>query len=101
MKKIILLFVFFGLVTINCFSQQGPKWSVSGNAVNPGEFLGTTNAADLIFKTNNTERFKIDANGNIMVKSFITNNSGIVFSDMNGVLNKLDLNGITLTVSFR
>jgi len=94
MKKSLFLFLFFGVVIINCFSQQGPKWSVGGNAINSGEFLGTTNAADLIFKTNNSERFKIDANGNIVVQSFITNNSGIVFSDMNGVLNKLDYSGI-------
>jgi len=94
MKKFILLFVFFSVITFNCFSQQGPKWSVGGNDINSGEFLGTTNAAALVFKTANIERFTIDANGNIVVKSFITNNSGIVFSDINGVLNKLNYSGI-------
>ncbi|MCC7050999.1 MAG: hypothetical protein IT239_04390 [Bacteroidia bacterium] len=41
------------------------NWSLTGNsnATSTG-FLGTTNAQDLVFKTNNTERARILSNGN-------------------------------------
>lgn len=48
-------------------SQSTPAavWSLSGNSgTAPGNnFLGTTDNASLVFKTNNTERLRISANG--------------------------------------
>ena len=56
MKKILL----FTLVSLShfCFSQS---WNIQGNAgINPAtDFVGTTDNKDLVFRTNNTERFRI------------------------------------------
>ncbi|MBI3501337.1 MAG: hypothetical protein HY063_06035 [Bacteroidetes bacterium] len=41
-----------------------PFWRTDGNVV-ANCFLGSTNAADLIFKTNNTEQMRILTNGNV------------------------------------
>lgn len=50
-------------------SSQNNDWSVSGNnATNPNtNFIGTTDATDLVFRTNNLERNRITANGNFGV----------------------------------
>ena len=41
-------------------------WRVLGNEINPTEhFLGSLNAADLLFKTSNAERLRITSNGNV------------------------------------
>ncbi len=42
-------------------------WSLSGNAVSSGSFLGTSNAEDLAFRTNNLERMRISSTGNVAV----------------------------------
>jgi len=57
--------VFFGVITFNCFSQQGTKWSVGGNAVNSGEFFGTTNAMSIVFKTNGSAHMWLSPTGNL------------------------------------
>lgn len=47
---------------------SGTGWALGGNAgIVPGQFLGTTDAVALRFRTNNTERLSIDVNGNILV----------------------------------
>ncbi|KFF09182.1 hypothetical protein [Chryseobacterium luteum] len=64
MKKILL----FTLVSLShfCFSQS---WNIQGNTgTNPvTDFIGTTDNKDLVMKTNNTERIRINSNGNIGV----------------------------------
>ena len=40
-------------------------WSVTGNSIDPGDFLGTVNARDLPFRSNNTEHMRITTTGNI------------------------------------
>jgi len=91
---VIALFAFtFSFFTFNSFAQSGQKWATGGNSVSGSDFLGSTNAAALIFKTTNNERFKIDANGNIIVKSFIGSYSGVIYSTATGVLSKLDFSG--------
>ncbi|WP_299182742.1 cell wall anchor protein [uncultured Chryseobacterium sp.] len=47
------------------------SWNLTGNTgTNPStSYLGTSDAKDLIFKTNNTERLNITSNGNFIVKS--------------------------------
>ncbi|WP_299665859.1 hypothetical protein [uncultured Polaribacter sp.] len=48
-------------------SSIGNKWSLTGNAsTDPAtNFIGTTDAQDVIFKTNNAERMRILASGNV------------------------------------
>lgn len=38
---------------------SGTVWTLSGNAIGVNDFLGTTNAQPLVFRTNNTERLRI------------------------------------------
>ncbi len=50
-------------------------WQVTGNTLTgtlpatPNEFIGTLNNADWIVKTNNTERMRVKANGQVVVNS--------------------------------
>lgn len=48
-------------------AQATGDWSVTGNAgiVAPTNFLGTTDAADLVFRANNTEVMRIESGGNL------------------------------------
>jgi len=68
-KKLAFLAVLIGL-----FVNAQSNWSLTGNSgTNPGtgwnngvvNFLGTTDSQDLVFKTNNLERMRIDSNGRI------------------------------------
>ena len=48
------------------FATGGESWQITGNNnTNATNFLGTTNAQPLIFRTNNAERMRIQANGRI------------------------------------
>ncbi len=48
--------------------ESGKSWLLAGNAGTSGtEFLGTTDAQPLIFKTNNVERMQINTNGAVGV----------------------------------
>jgi hypothetical protein len=51
--------------TVTCEPVGG--WGLTGNAgTNPlTNFLGTTDAQALVFKTNNAERMRVDTNGNV------------------------------------
>ncbi|MBD2721119.1 beta strand repeat-containing protein [Hymenobacter armeniacus] len=40
-------------------------WDLNGNAITGGNFLGTTNNEDLLFKRNGTEAFRVAANGRV------------------------------------
>ena len=54
-------------------------WLLEGNSVSGAQFFGTTNAADLIFKTDNAERLRIAATGDItLFNSLFLANSGTV-----------------------
>jgi len=44
---------------------QNNAWGLNGNTVTAGNYLGTNNAANLIFKTNNTERMRISSTGEV------------------------------------
>ncbi len=59
-------------------------WSLLGNAgtVAATNFLGTTDAIDLVFRTTNTERFRITAAGALDT----TLGVGVVHSDASGIL---------------
>lgn len=51
----------------SAFAAAGTAWSLTGNAgTNPASnFLGTTDAQSLAFRTNNTERMRLDATGRL------------------------------------
>ena len=53
------------------FGGGGSGWDILGNSgTNPGaNMLGTTDAQDLVIATNNTEAFRITADGNIGIKT--------------------------------
>ncbi|MBK7147443.1 MAG: hypothetical protein IPH78_01160 [Bacteroidetes bacterium] len=60
--------------------NAGPFWKTVGNAsINSGvNFIGTTDAADFVIRTNNTERARVTSVGNVGI-------------GINGPLNKLDI----------
>jgi hypothetical protein len=43
----------------------GSAWALTGNSITGTEFLGTTNAQPLVIRTNNTERMRVTATGNV------------------------------------
>jgi hypothetical protein len=43
----------------------GAGWALTGNSITGTEFLGTTNYQPLVISTNNTERVRITATGNV------------------------------------
>jgi hypothetical protein len=55
--------------SLACVNVVSQSWKLTGNTgTTPGaDFLGTTDAQPLIFKTNNTEALRIDATGNLGV----------------------------------
>jgi hypothetical protein len=40
-------------------------WALTGNSITGTEFLGTTNAQPLVIRTNNTERMRVTASGDV------------------------------------
>lgn len=63
-KLVFLLFLF----PVVKGHTQSTNWSLTGNAgITTSNFLGTTDAQPLIFKTNNTEAAKILSNGKLLV----------------------------------
>jgi len=44
---------------------QNNAWGLNGNTLTSSNYLGTNNSADLIFKTNNTERMRISSTGEV------------------------------------
>ena len=85
MKKWYLFLIFAFNVTL-LFGQAGQKWSLTGNSSTSSDFLGTTNAAPLIFKTNNIPRLTIGSDGVIYLNSFSQSPSGILRFDAGGKL---------------
>ncbi|MFT5780207.1 MAG: hypothetical protein ACI837_003168 [Crocinitomicaceae bacterium] len=69
----------FLISSILCISSQlfsqgsgnNSNWKIDGNTINTGEFLGTTNFQDLVFKTNGNEGLRLDVNGNFRIGSLI------------------------------
>ncbi len=77
MKKVIFL-ALISCATLN----KAQSWSLTGNnGTNPpANFLGTLDAKDLTFKTNNTERFKI-GQGTFLFNTSTVSGDGVDFID--------------------
>jgi hypothetical protein len=62
MKKVLFLVAFFGALCLGGYAQS--YWSLTGNGgTNPNSnFIGTSDAQPLIFKTNNAERMRLLSN---------------------------------------
>ncbi len=45
---------------------SGTVWTLAGNTAGVSDFLGTTNAADLVFRTNNTDRLRLTSAGKLV-----------------------------------
>ena len=82
--KKLFLSAFLSIITVALFAQAGQKWSVGGNSTSTTNFLGTTNAMPLVFKTNKTERLTIDPDGSIILNSFSMAPAGILRFDAGG-----------------
>ncbi len=66
------------------------NWEITGNSnITPPNFLGTTNANDVIFKTNNIERARISSGGNVGINtpapSVLFTNSAFHSGDQSGL----------------
>jgi len=48
---------------------SGGAWALTGNSITGTEFLGTTNAQPLVIRTDNTERMRITATGDVVVQN--------------------------------
>jgi hypothetical protein len=78
----------------NVKAQGGQKWSMGGNAISAGDFLGTTNTQPLIFKANNNQFMTLETNGGLTLKNFSTGTDGVVTHNTSGTLNSLALPGV-------
>jgi len=74
MKKILLSISVFAILSANLVAQNpgtggssnaNSQWRTTGNNAQNTDFIGTTNSTDLIFKTNNTIRGRVDAGGDL------------------------------------
>ena len=70
-------------------APEREDWTMNGNAnTDSTKFIGTSDNKDFVFKTNNTERLKLMANGDIKLNAsgLLTNGGGALYVDSNGVL---------------
>ncbi len=51
--------------SLTALGGSGNGWSVTGNTVSAGNFLGSVNAEALRFRTDNVQRMEIHTNGNV------------------------------------
>ena len=75
--------------TIYLDAPERTDWQMSGNTGSnpPTHFIGTTDAKDLSFKTNNAEALRITSGGKVKINSLIDNiNYSTVLVDENGQL---------------
>ncbi len=78
------LFIVFA--TPGLYGQSGQKFSVEGNSLSAGNFLGSTNNQPLLIKVNNALALQINPGGGILINSFSNNGNGIVSFDNTGKL---------------
>ena len=61
MKMKLLIMLFLSITTEGIFAQA--SWTVAGNAISSGDFLGTTNARPLVIKVSSSQSGVIDYDG--------------------------------------
>ncbi len=77
---------------------QSTGWGLAGNtAITPTNFIGSINAADVIFKTANTEAMRINANGNISIGSPVAHLTAIL--DITSTNKGLSIPNVILTAT--
>ena len=60
-------------------SVTNSAWGLSGNTITLGQFIGTTNNQDLVFKRNNIESFRlIGASGNLVATADASFNGVVI-----------------------
>lgn len=67
-------------------------WSLAGNSISSGSFLGTTNAQDLIFKRNNIQVAAFTINNNIVLgnaNNSVTGSNAVVIGGTNNFANNM------------
>ncbi len=75
--------------TVSNAGVPAQSWSLFGNSnTGPGDKLGTTDFADLIMVTNNIERLKIEANGNVDIARSLKIGADLTV-DSSAFLNKI------------
>jgi Chaperone of endosialidase len=74
-----------GVVWVDPLTLDDEDWSLLGNAgTNPAvNFWGTTDNVDLVVRTNNTERMRIQSDGTVSIGTELDNNSNIYNRIMN------------------
>ncbi len=76
--------------TIIALTMPNPKdWSRQGNAnIDPAEFIGSTDASDVVFKSNNQVALRLMGNASISLPSY--SGAQLLSVDANGELQKVD-----------
>ena len=71
-------------------------WELTGNSISAGSFVGTTNAQDLVVKTQNGERMRITSSGNVGVGDATP---AALFTVGTGGLFRVEANGRTRAIN--
>lgn len=86
-----------GAVNLSWNSPDATGWSLTGNTgTTSSNFLGTTDAQPLVFKTNNSTAMTLGSSGSVTVNALssaagtasTTANEGVVIADNSGLLTK-------------
>ena len=76
--------------TLYLTQPERSDWTMSGNTgSNPGtHFIGTTDAKDVVFKSNGTEQLRLLNVGGVSLNSLAGTGDRLVYVDQNGVLKR-------------
>ncbi|MBC7413248.1 MAG: hypothetical protein H7331_12435 [Bacteroidia bacterium] len=86
------------ILATKSFAQTNANWKRNGDALNAGDFIGSTNAEPLLLKSNNNLGLKINTNGFVLLKSLDLNSTiinGLVLTDGQGKLSRQNFNTST------
>ena len=61
--------VLLGNGTFGAVTTSETAWQLTGNSILATNFIGTTNAQDMIFKTNSIERMRVISTGTVLVNA--------------------------------